>query len=160
MSSTSIWIAQPPWTDTMTHLSLAGALMCWMVPIYGFLEVQEWRSTFPMVKKRKQKINANDSCHNWTRYHDGTFKISCLFYDIISDKKKYVLAAVSCGESKIDLFDIDSGAVVCLFNSCVRQKNIEYHPLRDEIWVCCIATSEKFGGCINVFRYHCEHWCN
>ena len=84
-----------------------------------------------------------------------------MFYDIISEKKKkYVLAAVSCGESKIDLFDIDSGAVVCLFNSCVRQKNIEYHPLRGEIWVCCMANLDKFGGYINVFRYHCEHWCN
>jgi len=90
-------------------------------------------------------------CHNVTGYRGGGMELSCSFYDIVSDGKKYVWAAVSRGVSKIDVFDIDSGAVVGSFETCMTPRDIEYHPLRDEIWVRCMATADEFGGYMDVF---------
>ena len=59
--------------------------------------------------------------------------MSCSFYDVVSDGKKYVWGAVSRGVPKIDVFDIDTGATVGSFETCNTPRDIEYHPLRDEI---------------------------
>ena len=61
----------------------------------------------------------------------------CRFYDVVSDGKKYVWAAVARGVSTVDVFDIDTGAIVGSFASCHSPNNLEYHPLRDEVWVRC-----------------------
>jgi len=90
-------------------------------------------------------------CHNVTGYRGGGMELSCSFYDVVSDGKKYVWGAVSRGVSKIDVFDIDTGATVGSFETCMTPRDIEYHPLRDEIWVRCMAVSDEFGGYMDVF---------
>jgi len=92
-----------------------------------------------------------DICHNVTGYRGGPPSLSCSFYDIVSDGKKYVWAAVSRGIAKIDVFDIDTGAVVGSFESCETPRDLEYHPLRDEIWVRCMGTTDEFSGYMDVF---------
>jgi len=62
---------------------------------------------------------------------------SCRFSDIVSDGKKYVWAAVSRGVSTVDVFDIDSGAIIGSFATCKSPNSLEYHALREEIWVRC-----------------------
>ena len=69
--------------------------------------------------------------------------MSCSFYDVVSDGKKYVWGAVSRGVPKIDVFDIDTGATVGSFETCNTPRDIEYHPLRDEIWVRCSGTNSE-----------------
>ena len=59
----------------------------------------------------------------------------------MSDGKKYVWGAVSRGVPKIDVFDIDTGDTVGSFETCRGPRDIEYHPLRDEIWVRCMGTN-------------------
>lgn len=88
-------------------------------------------------------------CHNVT-YYDY---LQCNFYDVVSDGKKYVWAAVSHTVTKIDVFDIDSGATVGSFETCEGPRDIEYHPLRDEIWVRCANKDpdDEFGGYVDVF---------
>lgn len=61
----------------------------------------------------------------------------CRFYDVVSDGKKYVWAAVSRGVSKINVFDIDTGDIVGAFETCADPSGLEYHALRDEVWVRC-----------------------
>jgi len=105
----------------------------------------------PDGTQRKVTTSANEICHNVTGYRGGEFELSCAFYDIVSDGKKFVWSAVSRGVSKIDVFDIDTGATVGSFETCMTPRDIEYHPLRNEIWVRCMATSDPFGGYMDVF---------
>ena len=85
----------------------------------------------------------------------GEWALSCSFYDVVSDGKKYVWGAVSRGVPKIDVFDIDTGASVGSFETCGGPRDMDYHPLRDEIWVRCSGTSEDesddSGTYIDVF---------
>lgn len=92
-----------------------------------------------------------DICHNVTGYRGGPPSLSCSFYDVVSDGKKYVWAAVSRGVSKIDVFDIDTGGVVGSFETCATPRDLEYHPLRDEIWVRCMGANDEFSGYMDVF---------
>lgn len=92
-----------------------------------------------------------DICHNVTGYRGGPPTLSCSFYDVVSDGKKYVWAAVSRGVSKIDVIDIDTGAVAGSFESCATPRDLEYHPLRDEIWVRCMGANDEYSGYMDVF---------
>jgi len=92
-----------------------------------------------------------DICHNVTGYRGGAPQLSCSFYDVISDGKKYIWGAVSRGVAKIDVFDIDTGNVVGSFETCNTPRDLEYHPLRDEIWVRCMGTTDEFSGYMDVF---------
>jgi len=112
---------------------------------------QGMRIYSPDGTQRKVTTSANEICHNVTGYRGGEFELSCAFYDIVSDGKKFVWSAVSRGVSKIDVFDIDTGATVGSFETCMTPRDIEYHPLRNEIWVRCMATSDPFGGYMDVF---------
>jgi len=66
----------------------------------------------PDGSESKVTTPKEEICHNVTGYRGGGMELSCSFYDIVSDGKKYVWAAVSRGVSKIDVFDIDTGATV------------------------------------------------
>jgi len=101
-----------------------------------------------LVSTPKEEI-----CHNVTGYRGEGFELSCNWNDVVSDGKKYVWAAVSRGVSKIDVFDINTGAVVGSFETCMSPRDLEYHPLRDEIWVRCqsVDPDNEFGGYMEVF---------
>jgi hypothetical protein len=85
-------------------------------------------------------IEPEDICHMTAGYRGGDPSLSCSFYEVVSDGKKYVWAAVSRGVPKIDVLDIDTGDVVGSFETCPSVRDLEYHPLRDEIWVRCSQT--------------------
>mmetsp|Transcript_28184 Transcript_28184/g.40831 ORF Transcript_28184/g.40831 Transcript_28184/m.40831 type:complete len:243 (-) Transcript_28184:1195-1923(-) len=80
----------------------------------------------------------------------GPSHFYCRFNDIVSDGKKYVWAAVNRGKPMIDVFDIDSGAVIGSFNTCNGPENLEYHALRDEVWVRCSEVVEGVGETTNL----------
>lgn len=67
----------------------------------------------------------------------GPSYMYCRFNDMVTDGKKFVWAATSRNPSHITLFDINTGALVGNFESCVNPNDLEYHPLRDEVWVRC-----------------------
>ena len=77
----------------------------------------------------------------------------CRFHDVVSDGKKYVWAATSRMDSSITLFDIDTGALVGNFKSCTSPHDLEFHPLRDEVWVRChdIDTNSTDPTHLDVF---------
>jgi len=99
-------------------------------------------------------IPPKDICHLTAGYSgEDAESLSCSFYDVVSDGKKYVWAAVSRGVSKIDIMDIDTGSVVGSFKTnCNSPRQLEYHPLRDEIWVRCSAVDDhEAPSYIDVF---------
>ncbi|KAL3915280.1 MAG: hypothetical protein SGILL_005727, partial [Bacillariaceae sp.] len=53
------------------------------------------------------------------------------------DGKTYVWAATPRQDSAITVFDINNGALIGNFASCAEPHDLEYHPLRDEVWVRC-----------------------
>jgi hypothetical protein len=85
-------------------------------------------------------IPKEDICHMTAGYRGGDPSLSCSFYGVASDGKKYVWAAVSRGVPKIDILDIDTGDVVGSFPTCASPRSLEYHPLREEMWVRCSQT--------------------
>jgi len=92
----------------------------------------------PDGSEKKKEIAANDICHEVIGYRGNPeAQTICSFYDVISDGKKYVWAAVTRGVAKIDILDIDTGDVVGSFETCTNPTQLEYHPLREEIWVRC-----------------------
>jgi len=84
-----------------------------------------------------KSIDKNDICHMVPGYHGNDMRLSCSFYDVVSDGKRFVWAAVSRGIAKIDILDIDTGDIVGAFETCMNPRKLEYHPLREEIWVRC-----------------------
>merc|ERR1719491_877721 len=86
-------------------------------------------------------------------YRGGDPSLSCSFYDTVSDGKKYVWAAVSRGVPKIDILDIDTGDVVGSFATCLSPRKMEYHPLREEIWVRCsqVERNTTYPSYMDVF---------
>jgi len=65
------------------------------------------------------------------------YNSACRYYDVVSDGKKFVWTALRRDTPKIDVFDINSGALVGSFKTCASPSRLEYHALRDEIWVRC-----------------------
>ena len=97
----------------------------------------------PDGSERKNYIAPEYICDKEPAYTGTGFHIPCRFYDIVSDGKKYVWAAVARGINKIDVFDINTGAVIGNFETCFSPNTLEYHPLRDEIWVRCFDINEN-----------------
>mmetsp|Transcript_24099 Transcript_24099/g.33878 ORF Transcript_24099/g.33878 Transcript_24099/m.33878 type:complete len:315 (-) Transcript_24099:283-1227(-) len=96
----------------------------------------------PDGKEQKSHIDSEQICESKEDF-DGPSYQYCRFSDIISDGKKYVWAAVNRGIPTIDLFDINTGSIVGTFESCHSPSSLEYHPLRDEIWVRCTDIVEN-----------------
>lgn len=84
-----------------------------------------------------KELGADTVCHNTTGYGGSGWRIRCDFYDVVSDGKKYVYAAVARGVAKINVFDIDSGNMVGSLPSCESPNDLDYHSLRDEVWIKC-----------------------
>mmetsp|Transcript_10534 Transcript_10534/g.21151 ORF Transcript_10534/g.21151 Transcript_10534/m.21151 type:complete len:243 (+) Transcript_10534:395-1123(+) len=97
----------------------------------------------PDGKEKKVSIEAAAICHEEPDYHGSGYYTPCRFYDAISDGKKYVWASLARGVAKIDLFDINTGAVVGSFDTCMSPSSLEFHPLRDEVWVRCSDVDEN-----------------
>jgi hypothetical protein len=99
-----------------------------------------------------KNIAKGDICHMTAGYRGSDPSLTCSFYDAVSDGKKYVWAAVSRGVPKIDILDIDTGDVVGSFETCAAPRKLEYHPLREEIWVRCSSASQgTYPSYMDVF---------
>lgn len=82
-------------------------------------------------------VPPEDVCQEAEDY-DGSYRNrKCRFYDVVSDGKKYVWAATERDTPMMDVFDIDTGAIVGSFEACMSPNKLEYHPLREEIWARC-----------------------
>jgi len=94
-------------------------------------------------------IPPETACHvvNWR----GNDRLRCDFMDVVSDGKKYVWASVSRGGDKIDVFSIDSGDLVGSFATCESAYDLDYHPLREEVWVHCSKFNEYQNSHMDVF---------
>ena len=94
-----------------------------------------------------------DICHNVTGYRAEVLELSCTWSNTVSDRKKYVWAAISRCVPNIDVFDIDTGAIVGPFKTCMSPRDLEYHPLRNEIWARCqsVDPDNDFGEYMEVF---------
>mmetsp|Transcript_39840 Transcript_39840/g.47864 ORF Transcript_39840/g.47864 Transcript_39840/m.47864 type:complete len:244 (-) Transcript_39840:534-1265(-) len=92
----------------------------------------------PDGKTEKRFVPPEQVCPSDEPAYSGTgYNPSCRFYDIVSDGKKHVWAAVGRSASKIKVFDINTGSIVGAFETCKSPNKLEYHPLRDEVWVRC-----------------------
>lgn len=100
-----------------------------------------------------KSVEPENICHTVAGYRGGDPSLACNFYDAVSDGKKYVWAAVSRGVPKIDILDIDTGSVVGAFETCLSPRNLEYHPLREEIWVRCsqVERNATYPSYMDVF---------
>ncbi|KAL7550471.1 hypothetical protein ACHAWF_014861 [Thalassiosira exigua] len=67
----------------------------------------------------------------------GPSHMYCRFRDVVSDGKKYVWTNSPRSEDGIAVFDIDTGSLVGAFETCVGPNDLEYHAVRDEVWVRC-----------------------
>lgn len=106
----------------------------------------------PDGKSLRKSTSAERVCHETSGYRGSTeVTLSCSFYDVVSDGKKFVWAAVSRGSSKIDVFSIDTGDIVGSFETCNTPRDLEYHPLRDEMWVRCLGVTENEVSYMDVF---------
>ena len=104
----------------------------------------KWIEYFsPDGTQNLKSFQSSDVCHNYTR-NDAT-SVRCDWYDVVSDGKKYVYAAVTRDSSKLDVFDIDSGDMIGALDTCDNPRDLEYHSLRDEVWVRCSKGSMEPG---------------
>ena len=90
----------------------------------------------PDGKELKNSISSENLCDK-KEDHVGPSYMYCRFFDIVSDGKKYVWAAINRHEPRINVFDIDTASLVGSFTTCEDPNSLEYHSLRDEVWVRC-----------------------
>jgi len=107
----------------------------------------------PDGSQNLKNIPPKDICHLTAGYRGNDPSLTCSFYDTVSDGKKYVWAAVSRGVPKIDILDIDTGDVIGSFGTCLSPRKMEYHPLREEIWVRCsqVERNTTYPSYMDVF---------
>ena len=90
-------------------------------------------------------------CKNATSSSSGESRIRCDFNDVVFDGNKYVWASVARGVPKMDVFRIDSGDLVGSFDTCGGPTDLDFHPLREELWVHCSGFSDAEESHLDVF---------
>jgi len=95
-------------------------------------------------------IPPEKACKNITS-DEGKSRLRCDFYDVVSDGNKYVWASVAKDVSEIDIFRIDTGDIVGSFETCDSPRDLDYHPLREEVWVHCSKYSNISQSHMDVF---------
>ncbi len=103
----------------------------------------------PDGEELKNHISTTRLCGPKSEFTGSAWRY-CRFNDVASDGKKYVWAAVNRNKPMIDLFDIDTGSVVGSFDTCANPQHLEYHSLRDEVWVRCSGVVDGFGEKSNL----------
>lgn len=103
----------------------------------------------PDGSKIVKELGADKVCHNTTGYGGSGWRVRCDFYDVVSDGKKYVFAATARGVAKINVFEIDTGNIVGALPACESPNDLDYHSLRDEVWIRC-RDQNKDGSYLDV----------
>lgn len=88
-----------------------------------------------------KEIPASKTCHD-VPSSTGDVISRCRFSDAVSDGKKYVWSTISRGLPKMEVFSIDTGDLVGSFTTCGNPGDLDYHPLRDEMWIHCSQFSD------------------
>lgn len=104
----------------------------------------------PDGSEEVKTISPEKVCKNVTS-DDGSSRVRCDFNDVVSDGNKFVWASVARGVPKIDVFRIDTGDLVGSFGTCGSPRDLDYHPMREEIWVHCSEYSDIAGSHMDVF---------
>lgn len=106
----------------------------------------------PDGSEEVKTIQPEQVCKNVTSsYDESGYRIRCDFNDVVSDGNKYVWASVARGVPLIDVFRIDTGDLVGSFGTCGSPRDLDFHPLREEIWVHCSEFSNISQSHMDVF---------
>lgn len=97
--------------------------------------------------KELKQLKNTDICKLTDRGQD------CGFKGVVSDGKRYVFASNWQGNSTIDVFSMNTGDFVASLPTCGNPWDVDYHPVRDEVWVHCWGPDEAEGdvGHVDVF---------
>ena len=106
----------------------------------------------PDGSEEVKTIQPEQVCKNVTSsYDESGYRIRCDFNDVVSDGNKYVWASVARGVPLIDVFRIDTGDLVGSFGTCGSPRDLDFHPLREEVWVHCSEFSNISQSHMDVF---------
>lgn len=103
----------------------------------------------PDGSQEVSSIPPEKACHNTGTVDEPNLR--CYWVDAISDGHKYVWATVSRGKDTVDVFHMDTGALIGSFGTCGSPRDLDYHPLREEIWVHCSDFSDMESSHMDVF---------
>lgn len=76
---------------------------------------------------------------------DGSPSNECYYYAYASDGHQYVWAGSMAGDHHVQAFDIDTGDYAGYLDTCSTPLDMEYHPVRREMFVRC-AQEDTTGG--------------
>ena len=95
----------------------------------------------------------DDICEESFNFRTDSISNDCSFIDVASDGHKYVWAAVTQGSNRVDVFDIDTGDHVGALPTCSTPLDLDYNPLREEMWLRCAQDDAEngHGGQIDVW---------
>ena len=87
--------------------------------------------------------NTAHICPPWDRTRSGvtTMVNTCIFYDIMSDGHRYIWTAGATDDSRVKLFDLDTGHYVGYWPSCHQPIDFDYHPGHREMYAICYDNS-------------------
>jgi len=84
-------------------------------------------------------------CKEYTNPRDGTVSDDCYYFAYASDGHQYVWATSIAGDHVVQAFDIDTGDYAGYVDTCSTPIDMEYHPVRREMYVRC-AQEDAEGG--------------
>mmetsp|Transcript_10692 Transcript_10692/g.17248 ORF Transcript_10692/g.17248 Transcript_10692/m.17248 type:complete len:582 (+) Transcript_10692:74-1819(+) len=103
----------------------------------------------PDGSQEVSSIAPDQACHDIGTPDEPNLR--CYWADAISDGHKYVWATVWRGHDVVDVFHMDTGKLIGSFGTCGAPRDLDYHPLREEIWVHCSDFSDMESSHMDVF---------
>jgi len=101
----------------------------------------------------KKHLPAEEICLPITDDETGEKSNSCAWRGVVSDGSNNVWATNTNAGSFVEVFNVDKGMHVATLPTCGFPWNIDFNPLRREIWVHCWSPKPENGdeGQIDVF---------
>jgi len=101
----------------------------------------------------KKHLPAEEICLPITDDETGETSHSCGWRGVVSDGSNNVWATNTNGGSFVEVFNVDKGMHVATLPTCGFPWNIDFNPLRSEVWVQCWSPKPENGdeGQIDVF---------
>lgn len=84
-------------------------------------------------------------CEQYTDARTGEVSQDCAFRDAISDGVRHVYASNSNGSPTIEVFSVNTGDFVASLPTCGSPVQLDYHPIREELWVHCWSPNPSEG---------------
>jgi len=101
----------------------------------------------------KKHLPASEICLPITDDETGEISHSCGWRGVVSDGANNVWATNTNAGSFVEVFNMDRGMHVATLPTCGFPWNIDFNPLRSEVWVHCWSPKPELGdeGHIDVF---------